>query len=446
MKWTPLRIVIASVAATLLVVVSIGVVVAPDASPPQPAPAPQLPTREQTGGIDPELAVEIEMRARGAMLFVFFHELGHMLIAELGIPATGPEEDVVDEFAAFLLTDQIKAAPEEQKAVLTHIVMSGAIYWRIAAKMKEEQGLETPWYDEHSPSERRYAAILCLATGADPLRFIPLAVKTGMPERRLAQCAQEYDRKHAAWEQLMASHRPGMWDAIFGSGRLTLEYGPVMKNEWLVFQEAYRQGGNFEQMLHDVSAMFALPRDVPVAVKGCGFINAYWSIREKQIVLCHDMFEYVLKTFAQDMLAQTQEQGGQAGDQGGQGPAPAPGPAPQGGGQGTGQAAALAGVWNCQSFDGATGAQVNEQLVLQPDSNFRSMSQNALTGFTLNVWGRWSFANGSLRYDLAGYEPKQFCGPLGCSPVTLGSPMFFPVQMPQPGFMQLPGGSCRKTG
>ena len=33
-----------------------------------------------------------------------------------------------------------------------------------------------------SPDQRRYYNIICIASGADPVRFIPLAVKDGVPE------------------------------------------------------------------------------------------------------------------------------------------------------------------------------------------------------------------------------------------------------------------------
>ena len=446
MKWTKPRIALVSAGAVLAALLAAGLLVEPEA-PPQVVETPPLPVPE-AGGIPPETAAEIETLSRGTMLFIFFHEAGHMLISELGIPATGPEEDVVDEFATFVLTDALKAAPEEEKAVYAQIVMSGAIFWRIAAETAAQQGSETPWFDEHSPDLRRYATILCLATGADPLRFIPLAVKDGMPENRLAECAREYERKHAAWDQLMAPHAPGMMQRLFGSGRLTLEYGPAMKSEWLAFENAYRQGGFFQQVLDSMGGVVALPRDIPVLVQGCGFENAYWSPGEARIVLCHDMFARVVGTFAQSVLAARQAQAQDAG-QGGGAPAPPPGggaPSPLPAGGAGGGAAALAGVWACQSYDLSSGAPISEQLVLQGDGHFRSTSQNMMTGFALDAWGRWSFTGGALRYDLAGFEPRQFCGPLGCTPVMLGSPMVIPVQAAQPGTLQMANGSCTKTG
>jgi hypothetical protein len=61
-----------------------------------PAPA----SAEQTGtpsSLSPDVIATVETWSRGAMMFVFFHEFGHMAIDVLKLPSTGPEEDAVDE-------------------------------------------------------------------------------------------------------------------------------------------------------------------------------------------------------------------------------------------------------------------------------------------------------------------------------------------------------------
>lgn len=152
----------------------------------QPTGTPPLP---------PEVIATVETWSRGAMMFVFFHEFGHMVIDLLKLPSTGPEEDAVDEFSTLILTELILQAPEEQKDFFAEVVRGGALFWKYSADRMEARGRSVPFYDEHSPDARRFANILCLATGADPLRFIPMAVKAGIPENRLHRCAGDYKRR-----------------------------------------------------------------------------------------------------------------------------------------------------------------------------------------------------------------------------------------------------------
>src|SRR5215213_9965570 len=65
--------------------------------------------------LSPEVIATVETWSRGAMMFVFFHEFGHMAIDLLKLPSTGPEEDAVDEFSTLILTEVILQAPEAQK-------------------------------------------------------------------------------------------------------------------------------------------------------------------------------------------------------------------------------------------------------------------------------------------------------------------------------------------
>ena len=165
--------------------------------------------------LSPEVIATVETWSRGAMMFVFFHEFGHMAIDLLKLPSTGPEEDAVDEFSTLILTELILQAPEAQKNLFAEVVRGGALFWKLLAERSEAKGHSTPFYDEHSPDIRRFANILCLATGADPLRFIPMAVKAGIPENRLHRCAGDYKRRHAAWNELMEKYgKQGQGQAI----------------------------------------------------------------------------------------------------------------------------------------------------------------------------------------------------------------------------------------
>jgi hypothetical protein len=434
MAWTRGRVIgAAAVGAAVLILV--GVLIGKSGQPGMatiPPETPPLPSGKVTN-LPPELRKGVETAARGAMIHVFFHELGHALISELKLPATGPEEDVADEFATFNLTDALKAAPEDQKPQYAMLMWSGIVHWHLAAQQAGGDNARIVWYDEHPPDMRRYFSVLCLATGADPLRFIPMAVKSGVPESRLQMCAQEYATKHDAWNQLMAPHAPGFWSKLTGGHHLKLEYGPAGKSEYLAFEAVYREAG-FQQLLDGISAAVDLPEDIAVEVKGCGQLNAWWDRRAKKITLCHDYFEHLVEIFAQNELAalaqqQQQQQGGAGGGQGGgETQTPIPQGTPAQGGTPT-----IAGEWVCQG--NANGIATREQLHLGADGQFRSQLVNAM-GQGMVTWGRWGLAGNAVRFDIVGVNP----------PVQIQSPLIVPFQMPQPNVIQTQTAVCQKQG
>jgi hypothetical protein len=352
---------------------------------------------EQTGtpsSLSPEVIATVETWSRGAMMFVFFHEFGHMAIDLLKLPSTGPEEDAVDEFSTLILTEVILQAPEAQKNLFAEVVRGGALFWKLLAERSEAQGHSTPFYDEHSPDIRRFANILCLATGADPLRFIPMAVKVGIPENRLHRCAGDYKRRHAAWNELMENYgKQGQGqgqDKGKSGGRMTLKIEPPRKAAYKPFEEEFRRDNFFQKVLDLMAGAVHLPRDGPVVVMECGMANAFWSPRAGEIILCYEMYAEIVQVF----LAAAQ--GGEKPK--GQPTTPAPQPQPQ---PRPGAGGPLVGTWQCQNnMVGST-----EQLALGADGSFRSTARDYMG--TVSSWGRWSVQGNLLTFQLVGYQPPQ---------------------------------------
>ena len=391
-----------------------------NAAPPAPPPLPVSADIQLTA----EQRQEAEFYARAAMLYVFFHEAGHMAISELKIPATGPEEDVVDEFAAFALTDALKAAPDDHKNFFASIVWGGIKLQDLWSKERDVADID--WADEHSPSQRRFYSMLCIATGADPLRFIPTAVSAGVDQSRLQRCDVDYKTKYAAWNTLMKPHARGFWDRVTGSGRLKLQVGEAMKPEWLAFEKAWTNGDFFQQLLDGMSDSLALPRDIPVIVKGCGKVNAWWSPSQGTITLCHDYFARAVDMFARDQVARANPQQQQAGGGGGT-PAPAPGPAAP-----VPSVETLAGTWVCQ---GQTAAGLTrEDTRLMRDGTFTSSSRAA--NFMMQASGRWSLQG----TNTISYHVTSSSLPVPVNPIVV------PFQMTGPNTMTASGLACQKTG
>ncbi|NER38257.1 MAG: DUF4344 domain-containing metallopeptidase [Oscillatoria sp. SIO1A7] len=148
----------------------------------------------QSGGSSREEALE---EALFVTIFVFFHELGHALIDVLEIPATGKEEDAVDDFATLLLLETDSEQVEE-------IVLNAARWFALQAERSE--GSEIPYWGEHSLDWQRFYSIVCLVYGKNPSKYAALATKGILPRRRAERCPREYEKKLASWTTLLKPH------------------------------------------------------------------------------------------------------------------------------------------------------------------------------------------------------------------------------------------------
>lgn len=139
---------------------------------------------------------EIAEATIGATLFTFFHELGHALVHELGLPITGKEEDAVDQLATVVLL-----AGGDDGALMA---LDGAESFLLEAA---QDGFEQlPFWDEHSLDEQRFYNIVCLVYGSNPDAHGALVESGDLPEERAERCPDEYKQVEGAWDRLLAPH------------------------------------------------------------------------------------------------------------------------------------------------------------------------------------------------------------------------------------------------
>ena len=202
-----------------------------------------------------------------------------------------------------------------------------------------------------------------------------------------------------------------------GGGRLTLTIEPPRNAAYKPFEDEFRRNDTFQKILDLMSSSVQLPRDVAVVAKECGQINAFWSPRTGQIILCYEMYGEIVQLF----LAAAQA------GQKSQGSAPPSTPQPRAGGP-------LVGVWNCQN--NATGS--TEQIALNSDGSFRSAARDYPGA--VNSWGRWSVQGSTLTFQLVGYQPPQRSLPRQID-VTYSMPNANTIQV---GALGTPPGFCQR--
>jgi hypothetical protein len=130
----------------------------------------------------------------GAIVFTFFHELGHALVHHLELPVTGREEDASDQVATLILLE----AGDDGVAM----ALSGARWFGLLAK---ENAQRTPFWDEHGLDGQRFYNVICLVYGAAPNERAEL-VGEFLPEARAKRCPSEFVKIDAAWQKLLAAH------------------------------------------------------------------------------------------------------------------------------------------------------------------------------------------------------------------------------------------------
>lgn len=135
-------------------------------------------------------------KAVAALVFAFYHEIGHALIDVYDLPVTGREEDAVDQLATVML---LETWDEEESQVA---ILSSAEWFDLDAAENDDPDMA----DEHSLDEQRYYNLVCWIYGSDPEYFSDVANEWGLPEARAGQCPSEYARMSTSWGKLLGPH------------------------------------------------------------------------------------------------------------------------------------------------------------------------------------------------------------------------------------------------
>ena len=134
--------------------------------------------------------------AKGAVVSMFLHEVGHALIDYWDLSITGREEDAADQFSTLML---INGLPNGEA-----IALDGARSFKLLAIL--EKDFEKDYSDPHSLDEQRYYDTICLVYGHRPERFEYLIRNGSLPTERAFDCEAEYTRVNKSWQTLLAPH------------------------------------------------------------------------------------------------------------------------------------------------------------------------------------------------------------------------------------------------
>ena len=233
---------------------------------------------------------QVDSFTAGNMIFFFYHELGHALVAEFGIPVLGKEEDAVDQLATLLMLESYQADPSAAE-YLSAATKGWLVSWEQLNTGKVE---DLPMWDEHSLDIQRFYGMVCLMYGADPKAFGDLAKEAGLPDERAANCADEYQAALANWGAVLEPYllpEDGKRPEGLG-GRLALAYADPRDPAYAPMRTALAENGFLDAAVEDINGSIGLPKDIPVSVEECGVENAFWDPQAERIVICYELVQW----------------------------------------------------------------------------------------------------------------------------------------------------------
>ena len=214
----------------------------------------------------------------GNMIFVLLHELGHAAITQMGLPVLGRMEDAADTFAVLML---LRIGSDFSHRVL----VDAAEGWFLAARQDEKNGEEVPFYSEHGLNQQRAYQIVCLMVGSDDEKFKDLAEETKLPEERQASCAGDYSNAVYSWDLLLKPHRRAPDQP---KQKIDVIYSPA-EGQMAVIRDMARSLLLLETVGERVADQLAWPAPLTLQMESCGFANARWDLRTRQVILCYEL-------------------------------------------------------------------------------------------------------------------------------------------------------------
>jgi len=128
-----------------------------------------------------------------------YHEVGHALIDIYRLPVTGPQEDVADEFGAYILLGW-----SDQNIGQDAVLDTAIDFWLSYEENPEFD--QSDYADTHGLTVERFYNLTCLVYGYDPNGNQYLVTDGWLPENRYIWCEEEYYQMNYAWDTLLGQH------------------------------------------------------------------------------------------------------------------------------------------------------------------------------------------------------------------------------------------------
>lgn len=248
---------------------------------------------EELANLTAEQQEEAVRFMTGNVLYVMFHESGHMLVSELNLPVLGKEEDAVDTLSSVLLL-------EADDKTLDQALIDSVDSW-----MSLGEGVElTDDYmmDAHSLDKQRAYNIACMMVGKDQTRFKDLADRINLPQQRRDECAGEYQKARDSWYSVLNPYVAKDGDKI----QFKLAYYKTKNPELIYYRDYLKELGVLEMVRDLFSGLVTLKPGIKLSVNVCGQANAFWDPNARELTYCIEDARSYVQSYA-EKLAQAEQ-------------------------------------------------------------------------------------------------------------------------------------------
>ena len=224
-------------------------------------------------------------------VFTMYHEIGHMLVGELGLPVLGKEEDAADALATILLL--LDDSDEDSYNAL----IDSADGWYFNAVKSTGEGVDAlSYYSDHSLDIQRAYAMVCMMVGKDPEAFAATADAYELDADRRESCVYTFEQAASAWATLLAPHEvtnaPG--------AAITVTYEDA--GDYAVFADELKQRQVLERAAALITESYVLPGPVDFVAMQCGEANAYYSPSQSTVTYCYELADSMFALYVNDIL------------------------------------------------------------------------------------------------------------------------------------------------
>ena len=223
----------------------------------------------------------------GNSIHTLFHEAGHMLVSEFGLPVLGKEEDAVDNLATIMLLE-----PQSEDFDQALIDTADSFWYsdetaRSEAAEAEDTDVDvSAYYDEHSLDLQRSYQVVCLMIGADAETFAEVADEYDLPAERREACKDTYQQAVASWDAVLQPHQGN------ASGAIAIVYDPPATEDEKTIAELLKDATVLEKVADEMTGRYALKPGITFRAASCGTVNAFWSPGDREVTLCYELAVY----------------------------------------------------------------------------------------------------------------------------------------------------------
>jgi len=222
-------------------------------------------------------------------LFVLYHEVGHLLVDQLGLPVLGREEDAADNMASFTLLQKHTHAAD--------VAIADAAYgWLLTGKAYTPKPEDSDYYASHSLDRQRAFQIVCMMVGSNPDTFRKIADEYHIDAARQDECGYDWRRLKSSMDGVMRSY-------IAKNARptdVTITYHAA-SGKLKAAAEAFKNSGVFEQVAEEIRAHYGLHNKVTLRAKRCGEANAFYDPDKVEVTFCYELMDDFVRLISKDM-------------------------------------------------------------------------------------------------------------------------------------------------